>query len=62
MTKPSPRARSSRQPYDQAVRAALKSRDREEVTALLEGVRRMHAEYGDFDTLIARVEAALEAC
>jgi hypothetical protein len=60
--KPSPRARTSRQPYDQAVRAALVSRDRDQVTEMLAGVRRLQAEYGDFDTLIARVEAALAKC
>jgi hypothetical protein len=49
--------------YDQAVRATLERGQRQEIAELLSGAKRLQAEYGDLDGLIAALETAVEkAC
>lgn len=58
---PAPRARAAHHVYDQAVRAALQGGDEAQARQLLDGVKRLRSEYGDLDSLINRLEAALGA-
>ena len=58
---PAARTRVVHPPYDQAVRATLQGGQRDEIQQMLEGVKRLRSEYGDIDSLINRLEAALGA-
>ncbi|HYE29611.1 MAG TPA: hypothetical protein VEA61_15435 [Allosphingosinicella sp.] len=56
---PRPRSRSTNTIYNQAVRATLAGGDEARSRELLEGVKRLKAEYGSLDKMIAKIEAAL---